>query len=325
MKRRRILITGVCGMIGSHLLDKLLKNGENVVGVDNLSFGRMENIRAHIGNSNFKFQKMDICNTRAFQRVAGKPHTIFHLAAVKKIGEKDASLATLMGSAVAMESVLRVAKDCGAKIIVGSTSDVYGVSEALPFREDGDSVIGPSTAKRWAYAVSKLFCEHLAMSYHKDFGVPVVILRYFGAFSERSSVSWSGGHIPIFIDAILKGKPVIIHGDGKQTRSMAYVSDVVCGTILAMESSKAIGEIINIGNDEEVSVLQSAKMIHKLSGVKTELRVKFVPIKKVFGTYKEIQRRVPSLKKAKMLLGYSPQVTLQEALLKVIDCRKRVL
>ena len=311
-------------MIGSHLLDELLARGESVVGVDNLSFGKLANIREHLHKPNFRFCRMDISDTKKLLAAGRGAGTVLHMAAVKKISEKDASLATLMGSAVATESVLRAAHRLGAKVIVGSTSDVYGTSEKLPFKEDGDSVLGPSTAKRWAYAVSKLFCEHLAMSYYKDMGVPVVVLRYFGAFSERSSTSWSGGHIPIFIDALLKGRPVTIHGDGKQTRSMAHASDVVRGTLLAMESRRAVGEIINIGNDEEVSVLGSAKMIHRLCGGKAPLRIHYVPIKKVFGTYKEIQRRVPSLKKAKKILGYAPRVSFKEALSRVVENRKRL-
>ena len=163
------------------------------------------------------------------------------------------------------------------------------------------------------------------MSYYKDFGVRVVILRYFGCFSERSSTSWSGGHIPIFINVILKGKPVIIHGNGKQTRSMAHVSDIVRGTLLAMDEPRAVGEIINLGNDEEVSVLESARIIHRLCGAKTPLKVHFVPVKKVFGTYKEILRRVPSLKKAQVLLGYRPRVKFCEAAAKVIQSRKALL
>ena len=316
MKKRRILITGVCGMIGSHILDVLLDAGEEVVGVDNLSFGKKENIESALHRSNFKFIKMDISDTKRLRRVAGKADIILHLAAVKKISENDPSLATLKGSAEATESVLRVARDCGAKVILGSTSDIYGTSTSLPFREDGDSVIGPSTAKRWAYAVSKLFCEHLAMTYQKDFGVRVVILRYFGCFSERSSTSWSGGHIPIFIDSILSGRPVVIHGDGKQTRSMAHASDIVRGTLLAMDSSRAVGEIINLGNDEEVSVVDCAKIISKMTGMKA--RIRFVPIKKLFGTYREIARRVPDLSKAKRLLGYKPEISFREALRRVI-------
>ena len=133
------------------------------------------------------------------------------------------------------------------------------MSPNIPFKEDGDLLLGPSMIKRWAYAVSKLYGEQLAYAYYKDESVPVVILRYFGGFSARSSFLWSGGHIPIFIKAALKNETMTIHGDGTQTRSMAYISDIVNGTFLAMENDNAIGEIINIGNDEEMSVIDAAK------------------------------------------------------------------
>ncbi len=319
-KKRKILVTGVCGLIGSHILDELMKGADDVIGVDDLSFGKMDHVRAHLKNKRFRFIRLDICDDTKLKKAAGRVDIILHLAAVKKGGEKEPSLPTLNANARGTESVLKLAASCGAKVVLGSTSDVYGVSTSIPFREDGDSVIGPSTAKRWAYAVSKLFCEHLAMSYHKDHGVPVVVLRYFGCFSERSSTTWSGGHIPIFIEAVLKGKPIVIHGDGKQTRSMAHVADIVRGTLLAMEEPAAVGEIINLGNDEEVSVVGCANLIAKMTGKKAHIQS--VPMKKLFGTYREIARRVPDLSKAKRLLGYKPEVSFREALRRVILERK---
>lgn len=322
MKKRNILITGVSGLVGSHLLDRLLERGEHVTGIDDLSYGKLANIRKHFKNKHFRFHKIDILDLSSMLKKIGPVDVILHMAAVKKIGEQDPALPTLRVNGLGTENVLRLAMKRKAKVILGSTSDVYGLSERIPFREDSESVIGPSTVKRWAYAVSKLYSEHLGMSYHKDLGVPVVILRYFGAFSERASTAWSGGHIPIFIDAVLKGKPVIIHGDGKQTRSMGHVSDIVTGTLLAMDDPGAVGEIINIGNDEELSILESAKKIHRLSGTLKPLKIKFVPMKSVFGAYREISRRVPDLGKAKRLLGYSPRVSFEEALRQIILKRK---
>ncbi len=322
MKKRTILITGVCGSIGSHLLDELLARGERVVGVDDFSFGKIQNIAHQKVNKNFIFHELDICDHERLKKKVGKVDLILHQAAVKKTSEKEASLPTLRVNSIGAESVLKLARWGRSKVILASTSDVYGNSTKIPFNEHDECSIGTSTAKRWAYAVSKLFAEHLAMAYYKDFGVSVVILRYFGSFSERSSTSWSGGHIPVFIDAILKGKPVIIHGDGTQTRSMGHVSDIVRGTLLAIDHPKAIGEIINIGNDEEVSVLDSAKRIHQISNSKKPLQLKFIPMRKVFGNYREIQRRVPDLSKARKLLGYVPQVSFEEGLRRVIACRK---
>ena len=156
-------------------------------------------------------------------------------------------------------------------------------------------------------------------AYHQEFGIPIVVLRYFGAFSPRSSFAWSGGHIPIFINAILRDEEVNIHGDGSQTRSMAYVTDIVKGTVLAMESDKAIGEIINIGNNDEMSVLDSAKLIHELADTGRGLKLKFIPFEEIFGKYIDIKRRIPDLSKAERLLGYSPSVPIKKAVSDTID------
>jgi UDP-glucose 4-epimerase len=312
---KQILITGVAGMLGSHLLDALLERGNKVIGIDNLSYGKMENIAHNLENENFSFYRVDVRDIDTLKILSKDVDWIVHLAAVKKINESQSAIDTLTVNVEGTKNVLEVAKMWGCKVIFASTSDVYGTSPDIPLKEDGDLVIGPSMIKRWSYAVSKLYGEQLCFSYYKDYGVPIVILRYFGAFSHRSSFLWSGGHIPIFIHAILNDEEVIIHGDGKQTRSMAYVSDLVDGTILAMECEDAIGQIINIGNDEELSVLDTAYLIHRIANTGRELRLRFVPFEEVFGQgYKDIMRRVPDLTKAKKILGYSPKVKLEEAI-----------
>ncbi|HQQ93908.1 MAG TPA: GDP-mannose 4,6-dehydratase [Bacteroidia bacterium] len=318
MKKKTVLISGVAGMIGSHLLDDLLVRGYDVRGMDNFSYGSQDNISAHITHPSFRFEEADILDLGKLEKMAQGVETIIHLAAVKKIGEKDASYPTLSVNATGTENVFNVARKLGCKVIFASTSDVYGMSPDLPLREDGDLLIGPSMIKRWSYAVSKLYGEQLANAYYRDFGVPVVILRYFGAFSPRSNFSWSGGHIPIFIRQILNNEDVTIHGDGSQTRSMGFVSDLVEGTRLALESDKALGEIINIGNHEEMSVLDSARLIHTLSESAHELKIKFIPMQEVFGAYKDIMRRVPDLSKAERLLGYKPRVSMREAILQTL-------
>jgi len=312
---KNILITGVAGMIGSHLLDLLLeKRKYNIIGVDKLSFGQIENIQHNIGNPRFKFYKVDILDFDTLKIISKDIDIIVHLAAVKKIGEKQPGIPTLVTNVDGTSNILKLAKEIRAKVIYASTSDVYGMSTALPFKEDGDLLIGPSMIKRWAYAVSKLYGEQLAYAYHKDEGLPVVILRYFGGFSARSSFLWSGGHIPIFIKAILSDKPVMIHGDGTQTRSMAYISDIVEGTLLAIENQDAIGELINIGNDEEMSVLDSARLIHRIADTGKKLKIDYVPFSDIFGNYKDIMRRVPDLSKANSILGYSPKIKMEEAI-----------
>ena len=216
------------------------------------------------------------------------------------------------------EYVLEMAKMWHTKVIYASTSDVYGMSPDLPFKESGDLLLGPGMVRRWSYAVAKLYGEQLTSSYYHDYDIPVVVLRYFGGFSPRSSFAWSGGHIPIFVRAILNDEEVMIHGDGKQTRSMAYVDDLVDGTILAMENDDAIGELFNLGNDEEISVLDSAKIIHRLANTGKALKKRFIPFEEIFGEYKDIMRRVPDLTKAMEILGYAPKFSFEKAIKKTL-------
>jgi UDP-glucose 4-epimerase len=314
MNSKKILITGVAGMIGSHLLDEVLKKGYTVIGIDNLSFGKTENIRHNFENPNFAFYNIDVTDYETLKILAKDVSCIIHLAAYKKISEKELSMPTFEINGKGTENIFRIAKIWNCKVIFASTSDVYGMSPDLPLNEDGDLLIGPSMIKRWSYAVSKLYGEQMAFAYYHDFNVPIVIIRYFGGFSPRSSFAWSGGHIPIFIRAVLEDSELIIHGDGSQTRSMGFVGDLVNGTILAMEDENAVGEIINIGNDEELSVLESAHLIHSIANTGKKLKIRFVPMKEIFGKYKDIERRIPDLAKSRKLLGYEPKTKLREAI-----------
>jgi UDP-glucose 4-epimerase len=320
---KRILITGVAGMIGSHLLDYVIEKEYEIIGIDDFSFGKIENIQPHLENQNFKFYRVDVADFETLKILSKDVDTIVHLAAVKKISELDSSMATLKVNVHGTENIFEVARMWGCKVIFASTSDVYGMSPDLPFHEDGDLLLGPSMIRRWGYAVSKLYCEQMAFAYHKDYSVPIVILRYFGGFSPRSSLSWSGGHIPIFVDAILNDQEVIIHGDGKQTRSMAYVDDLIEGTFLGMENERAVGEIFNLGNDEEMSVLDTAYLIHKIADTGKELKLSYVKMEDIFGKYKDILRRRPDLTKAHHLLGYEPKVSMEEAIRRTVEHRKK--
>jgi UDP-glucose 4-epimerase len=320
---KRILITGVAGMIGSHLLDYLVEKQYEIIGIDDLSFGKLDNIHSHLDKGVFKFYRVDIADLETLKILSKDVNTIVHLAAVKKTSELDSSMATLKVNVHGTENIFEVARMWGSKVIFASTSDVYGMSPDLPFKEDGDLLLGPSMIRRWGYAVSKLYCEQMAFAYYKDYSVPIVILRYFGGFSPRSSLSWSGGHIPIFVDAILNDREVTIHGDGKQTRSMAYVDDLVEGTFLAMENENAIGEIINLGNDEEMSVIDTAYLIQKLASTGKDLKITYVKMENIFGKYKDILRRRPDLTKARDLLGYAPKIPMKEAIRKTIEHRRK--
>ena len=301
-------------MIGSHFLDALLEKGYMVTGIDNLSYGSLDNIRHNLQHPNFRFYRVDVTEIDALKILGKDADIIVHLAAFKKIGEKESAMPTFTVNGKGTENVLEVAKMWGCKVVYASTSDVYGMSPELPLKEDGDIFLGPSMIRRWSYAVSKLYGEQMAYAYYHDYNVPVVIVRYFGGFSPRSSFAWSGGHVPIFIRAILNDEEVVVHGDGSQTRSMGFVNDLVRGTVLAMENDKAVGEIINLGNDEELSVIDTARLIHRVANTGKELKVKFVPMNEVFGKYKDIMRRIPDLTKARTILGYEPKVRLEEAI-----------
>lgn len=326
---KKIVVTGCAGMIGSHLVDELIQNEDvSVVGVDNLSFGRMENIELALKSDRFSFYRVDVLDVEALKILSCGADIIVHLAAMKKSGEDDASLHTLRVNSRGTENVFEIARMWRCKVVLASTSDVYGMAP-IPHAEDNDLILGPSMIKRWAYAVSKLYDEQLAFAYYKDEKVPTVILRYFGGFSPRSSFSWSGGHIPIFIDAVLRDEPVNIHGDGTQTRSMADIRDLIRGTIAAIGREQAIGHIINLGNDEEVSVLDSARLIvdviNKETDLKRELKINFVPFSTIFGQYKDIMRRLPDLSKARLLLDYEPRYCLHEAVKTTVQVKYQEL
>ena len=320
---RTALITGVAGMIGSHLLDYMIEKEYQIIGIDDFSFGKIENIQSNLGKDRFKFYRVDIRDYETLKILSKDVDIIVHLAAVKKVSELDSSMATLKVNVNGTENVFEAARMWGCKVIFASTSDVYGMSPDLPFHEGGDLLLGPSMIKRWGYAVSKLYCEQMAFAYYKDYSVPVVILRYFGGFSPRASFSWSGGHVPIFIDAILNDREVIIHGDGKQTRCMAYVDDIVEGTFLAIENEKAVGEVINLGNDEEMSVIDTALLIHKIASTGKELKLQYIKMEDIFGKYKDILRRRPDLTKAQNLLGYKPKISIEETIRRTVEHRKK--
>ncbi len=318
-KNTRILITGVAGLIGSHLLDRLLEQYPvHIIGVDNLSTGKYKHISHHSNDYRFTFHKIDILNSRRLASIARGVDYIIHQAAHKKISENDNALPLLKTNVYGTENILEIARKNKAKVIAASTSDVYGRLTKLPFSENDELILGGGNIKRWAYATSKLFEEQLLFAYYKDHGVPIVVLRYFGTFGPRASFTGSGGHIPIFIDKICRKQPILIHGNGKQTRCMSYITDVVEPTIHALTFTKAVGEIINIGNQEEISVIDCAKRIHRIVEEITcktyPLKITKVSVKKTFGAYKEISRRIPDLAKCKRILNYEPQISFDNGL-----------
>jgi len=323
----KVLVVGGAGFIGSHVCDILLNRGYNVLCIDNLSSGCIENIRHNLGNPKFQFKKLDILEKDILFQEVDSIDVILHLAAYK-IPRYSSAMNTLILNTQGTINILELAKRRRAKVIIGSTSDVYGKSPQIPFKENNDLILGPSTSRRWAYAVSKLFDEHLAFAYQDEYSLEIVILRYFGTYGERQYLNWWGGPQGVFLEAIFKNQPVEIHGDGSQTRCFIYIKDAAEATVRAIERKEAIGEIINIGTEEEISILDLAKLMHKFSGVNTELKIKYVPYTSFSKNYEDVKRRVPSIEKMKKILGYQPNVNLEEGLRRLIkwykDLREKI-
>ncbi|HKE30223.1 MAG TPA: GDP-mannose 4,6-dehydratase [Candidatus Angelobacter sp.] len=324
MNTKTVLVTGAAGFLGSHLCDALLSHGHRVVGVDDLSHGNPENLSDARKNANFNFYALNVADADKLRSVSEGVEVFAHLAAFK-IPRYGNRLQTLKVNSEGTLNVLELSAERKAKFVFTSTSDVYGRNPAVPFSETSESVLGPSTVARWAYAASKLFDEHLAMGFNESRGIPVTILRIFGSYGPRQHLSWWGGPQSVFIDQILNGEAIPIHGDGLQTRSFTFVADTVGGILAALESNAANNQIINIGSTHEISIVELANLIHGLSGSKDPLRLEFVPYNKISGKdYEDVRRRIPDVSKAEQLLGFKAIVSLEEGLRRTIEWQKAV-
>jgi UDP-glucose 4-epimerase len=317
----KILVTGAAGFIGSNLSGALLDRGYAVCAVDNLSQSTTRNIEQHFGCPRFEFVQEDVRSEAAMLRLAEGATVLVHLAAFK-IPRYGNALDTLTINVHGTESVLKAAKQHKARVVFASTSDVYGKNPHLPFTETHDLYLGETNVKRWAYAVSKIMDEHYAFAYQQEYGVPVTALRFFGGYGPGQNTTWWGGPQSVFIDAALKDQPMEIHGDGQQTRSFTYISDHVDGILRTMCSPKAVGEIFNLGNIQEISILDLALLVWRLAG-KGEPKVKLISYQ-TFGKYEDVRNRVPEISKARNLLGFEPQVGLEEGLRKTIEWQRSV-
>jgi len=315
---QKILVTGVAGFLGSHLLDLLLASGHEVVGIDNLSMGKLENIAEHLTSKKFQFLQKDITEKITFENLDNNIDCIVHLAAFK-IPRYGKAIDTLKINYQGTDNVLELARKLNCKCVLASTSDVYGRNPKLPFNEDDNSVIGSSKVARWSYAVSKLFDEHLAFAYQDSYDIPVVILRFFGSYGPRHHLSWWGGPQSVFIEQVLNDSEISIHGDGLQTRSFTYVNDTVAGIYAATIKPEANGEIFNIGSNHEITILDLAQTIKRLSNTPGELKVKFIPYESFTGgKYEDVRRRVPDSSRCENILGVKAVVGLEEGLSRTI-------
>jgi UDP-glucose 4-epimerase len=324
-RKKSALITGVAGFLGSNLLERLLENDWTVVGIDNLSMGKMENIGEHAKDPRFKFLKADVTERGVFDSVGSGFDCIVHFAAFK-IPRYGKAIDTLKINYLGTENVLEFARRENTKCVLASTSDVYGRNPKVPFSEESsDSVIGSSKSARWGYAVSKLMDEHLAFAYQDAYGFPVTLLRFFGSYGPRQHLTWWGGPQSVFIDAVLNDKVIPIHGDGKQTRSFTYVSDTVDGIYASIVRKEANGEVLNIGSTEEITILELAQKIKRLSNTPGELKIELIPYESFAGgRYEDVMRRVPDTRLSERVLGVKARVSADEGLKKTIEWQRRV-
>ncbi|MDX2245497.1 MAG: GDP-mannose 4,6-dehydratase [Bacteroidia bacterium] len=323
---KKVLVTGVAGFLGSNLLKKLIAEGHSVWGIDNLSMGKLENISEYLNHERFVFLEKDIVQTSTFEELDETFDVIVHLAAFK-IPRYGKAVDTLQINAKGTENLLEFARHTGTKCVLASTSDVYGMSPDIPFKETGNCVIGNSKVPRWGYAVSKLFDEHLALAYMESYGFPVVLLRFFGSYGPHQHLSWWGGPQSVFIDCILKDKVIPIHGDGQQTRTFTFVEDTVAGIYAATMKEEANGEIFNIGANEEITILGLAQLLKRVSGTPGELKVEMIPYDQIAQgrQYQDVMRRVPDNTKAEQILGVKAQFGLEEGMRRTLEWQKKII
>jgi len=318
----RALITGGAGFIGSHLAEALLDAGHQVLVLDNLSTGSMENIAHLKGRSGFEYFIDTVENEGLLAELIDRGDVVFHFAAavgVKLIVEQP--VYTIETNVHGTEVVLKHANKKKKLVVIASTSEVYGKSEAVPFREDSDLVLGPTPKHRWAYACSKAIDEFLALAYWKERKLPVIIVRFFNTVGPRQSGQY-GMVIPNFVRQALAGEPITVFGDGTQSRSFTHVADVVGALLKLVVEPKAVGQVINIGNTQEVTISQLAERVRVLTGSTSS--IKLVPYDEAYESgFEDMPRRVPDLSKAEHMIGYQPRHTLDDILTQVIDYFRR--
>jgi UDP-glucose 4-epimerase len=314
----RVLITGGAGFVGSHLADALLAAGHEVTAFDNLSTGSIDNIEHLKTHPRFRYTIESVQNEPVLAEQIDRCDVVFHLAAavgVKKIVEEPVH--TIENNVHGTEVVLRHANKKKRLVVVASTSEVYGKSIDVPFKEDADLVMGPTSKHRWAYACSKAIDEFLALAYWKEKKLPVIVIRLFNTVGPRQTGQY-GMVIPTFVRQALAGQAITVFGDGTQRRSFTYVGDVVAGLIALMGEPKAIGQVFNIGNGEEISMRALAEKVKAMTASASEIVT--IPYDQAYEAgFEDMPRRVPDISKIRGLVGYEPKVQLDEILSRVID------
>jgi UDP-glucose 4-epimerase len=314
----RVLITGGAGFVGSHLSEVLLERGDEVFILDNLSTGSIENVVHLKPNPRFHYTIDTVSNEPVLAELIDRCDIVVHLAAavgVKLIVEQPVH--TIETNVHGTEVVLKHANKKKKLVLIASTSEVYGKSADVPFREDADLVLGPTSKHRWAYACSKMIDEFLALAYWKERKLPVIVVRLFNTVGPRQTGQY-GMVIPNFVRQALAGQPITVFGDGTQSRSFTYVGDVVRAMVALIDEPRAIGQVFNIGNGHEITIGDLAVKVKKMTGSNSE--IVNVPYEKAYEAgFEDMPRRVPDITRIKSLVGYAPTVELEETLTRVIE------
>jgi len=319
----KVALTGAAGFIGSNLAERLVARGDEVHGIDDLSHGSLENLAALAGHPRFRLAQASILDAGAMDAVADGADVVVHLAA-GKIPRYGDAMDTLVTNGEGGLRVLRACRDRKVRrMVLASTSDCYGRNPEVPFSEDSVSVIGSPRVRRWSYAVSKMFEEQALFAFTERHGLEGVALRLFGGYGPRQNLTWWGGPQSVFIGAALKGQPLEVHGSGLQTRSFTYVDDLVDAFVRAVDVPAAAGEMINVGNDREITILDLARLVWRLVR-EDEPKIALVPFAS-FGRYEDVERRVPDNRKAARLLGHVPAVTLEDGLPRTIAWQREAM
>ncbi|HET9525129.1 MAG TPA: GDP-mannose 4,6-dehydratase [Pyrinomonadaceae bacterium] len=314
----RVLITGGAGFIGSHLADAYLQRGDHVYVIDDLSTGKIENIQHLKGQSRFHYTIDTVHNQPLTAELVDQCDVIFHLAAA--VGVKlivESPVRTIETNVRGTEVVLALANKKKKKVLVASTSEVYGLSSDVPFREDGNLVMGATTKGRWSYACSKAIDEFLALAYWREKKLPTIIVRLFNTVGPRQTGQY-GMVIPTFVKQALAGRPITVFGDGSQSRCFGYVGDVVGALVKVMDHNDAVGQVFNIGSNQEISILALAQKVKELT--QSDSDIVFVPYDEAYEEgFEDMPRRVPDISKIGELVGFRPEMSLDGILKTVID------
>lgn len=314
----RVLITGGAGFIGSHLADAYLQRGDEVLVIDDLSTGTIENIRHLKDHPRFHYTIDSVHNQPVTAELVDQSDVVVHLAAA--VGVKlivESPVRTIETNVRGTEVVLALANKKKKKVLIASTSEVYGLSADVPFREDGNLVMGATTKGRWSYACSKAIDEFLALAYWREKKLPTTIVRLFNTVGPRQTGRY-GMVIPTFVRQALAGRPITVYGNGKQTRCFGYVGDVTGALVKLMDHPESVGQVFNIGSNEEISILQLAERVKELT--ESDSEIVFLPYDEAYEEgFEDMPRRVPDISKIKRLVGFNPDMSLNGILKSVID------